>query len=378
MKTKAASVPAVIIAVALADLLVLRAQRETPSQNSWSPRAAAAYLDARAAWWATWPNAARDQGTFCVSCHTAVPYALARPTLRAALAERERTPTETRLSDNVVKRVTLWKDVAPFYADQRLGLPKTSESRGTEAILNALILANRDAAGQRLTDETRAAFGHMWALQMKTGALNGAWAWLNFGYEPWESSDGPYYGAALAALAVGAAPEGYASSPGIQDNLKLLGSYFQRGFDKQPAINRLMALWASARVNGLLQPGERGSIIDVALAAQQDDSGWSMASLGTWKRLDGTAIDTHSDGYATGLVTLVLQQAGVGGNPRVRKGLDWLTRHQDPVTGQWSASSLNKQRDPSSDSGRFMSDAATAYAVMSLSWAPTPGSSRSQ
>lgn len=377
MKRNASAVLAVITAVALADLLVLGAQRPSPDQGTWSPKAAATYLDARAAWWTTWPNAARDQGTFCVSCHTAVPYALARPTLRTALAERERTPTETWLLDNVVKRVTLWKEVAPFYADQRVGLPKTSESRATEAILNALILTSRDAAAERLTDDARAALGHMWTLQMKTGPLNGAWAWLNFGYEPWESTDAPYYGAALAALAVGAAPEGYASSPAIQENLKLLGSYFQRGYEKQSAMNRLMVLWASTRVTGLLQPEQRASIIDAALAAQQEDGGWSMASLGTWKRLDGTALDTHSDGYATGLVTLVLQSAGLSANARVHKGLDWLREHQDRTTGQWTASSLNKQRDPASDIGRFMSDAATAYAVMSLTWAPA-ASSRSQ
>ena len=43
----------------------------------------------------------------------------------------------------------LWKEVEPYYPDQTRGLPKTSESRGTEAVFNALILAARDAAADR-------------------------------------------------------------------------------------------------------------------------------------------------------------------------------------------------------------------------------------
>jgi squalene-hopene/tetraprenyl-beta-curcumene cyclase len=233
--------------------------------------------------------------------------------------------------------------------------------------MNALVLATRDAETGRLTDEARTALDNMWALQMKTEALSGAWAWLNFRNEPWEAPDSPYFGAALAALAVGTAPEGYASGPELRDNVKRLRDYFQREFEHQTLFNRLMVLWASAKLPELLTQEQRQAIVDAAAGKQQDDGGWSTASLGAFKRYDGTQLDTSSDGLATGLVTLALQQGGVGpGDPRVRRGLDWLMRNQDPATGRWSASSLNKQRDPASDAGRFMSDAATAYAVLSL------------
>jgi len=35
-----------------------------PEAPGWDPKAAASYLDDRATFWATWPNAARDRGTF--------------------------------------------------------------------------------------------------------------------------------------------------------------------------------------------------------------------------------------------------------------------------------------------------------------------------
>jgi squalene-hopene/tetraprenyl-beta-curcumene cyclase len=353
---------------ALGARAAVSAHDDSPAARSWNPRAAAAYLDGRATWWAGWPNAARDHGTFCVSCHTTLSYALARPALRGPLGERAPGPAEARILDNLTTRVNMWRDVEPFYPDQIRGVPKTSESRATEAVLNALVLANRDAQTGHLAAETRAALGYMWALQMRTGEVSGAWTWLNFKNDPWESPVSPYLGASLAALAIGSAPDGYAESQDIHENLTLLRGYFQREYDHQPALNRLMALWASAKVTGLVTAEQRAALVDQTFALQQGDGGWGTASLGTYKRNDNTPLDTRSDGYATGLATLALQRGGVtASDARLAKGLNWLRANQDPVTGQWSASSLNKQRDPASDIGKFMSDAATAYAVLSLS-----------
>src|SRR5438105_2265032 len=70
----------------------------------WNQKAAAAYLDRRADWWMAWPATARGDGTFCISCHTAMPYVLSRPHLRRALSEDGLSPGEQKLLANVVKR----------------------------------------------------------------------------------------------------------------------------------------------------------------------------------------------------------------------------------------------------------------------------------
>jgi squalene-hopene/tetraprenyl-beta-curcumene cyclase len=377
-------------------LAVLAAERPRAAADpaAWNPKAAAAYLDQRQDWWQKWPGAARDHGTFCVSCHTAATYALARPALRRALGETAPSAGERSLQENITKRVMMWKDVEPFYPDQTRGLPKTSESRGTESILNALVLSSRDAAAGSLGDDTRRAFENMWALQFTRGDQAGSWAWLNFHYEPWEADGSRYYGAALAAIAVGMAPGGYAATADIQDRMKLLREYLAHAADQQHLFNRLTALWASTtwpgesrgsgRLVGSGQVGESGAshgshpsdailtpeqqraIVDEALRLQQPDGAWSITALGSWKRVDNTPLDTRTDGYATGLIAYVLQATG---DPRAKeplaRALAWLQKNQDPG-GLWVASSLNKQRDPASDAARFMSDAATAYAVLAL------------
>ena len=351
------------LAVALAAAGVAAEPPDTPA---WNARAAATYLDGEMEWWSTWPNAARDHGTFCVSCHTVAPYVLARPALAAALKETELTPPARKLFDNVATRVRLWNEVAPYYPDQRSGLPKTSESRGTESVLNALVLSTRDSHTRTLSAETKQAFDHMWALQMRTGPLDGAWAWLNFHYEPWESDGAPYFGAAMAVAALANAPGGYAESAEAKAGVDRLRKYISSGFDAQNLFSQLTMSVAARRFDGVVTLAQRQAAATAVASLQQEDGGWSLSRFGTFARVDKTPLETASDGYATALAVLAMQQGGSQTlQPALTRGLAWLQSHQD-ANGRWVATSLNKQRDPASDPARFMNDAATAYAVIAL------------
>ena len=339
--------------------------------GSWDRKAAAAYLDQRQNWWMQWPKAARDHDTFCVSCHTAVPYALARPVLGKVLGEQNPCANERRLLDNVVKRVRLWKEVAPFYSDADRGVYKTVESRGTESVLNALILASHDAQSGGLSEDTRTALANMWSEQQTTDNRKGAWLWLRFANEPWEADDSDFYGATLAAIAVGMAPGNYQATAEIQPGVAMLREYLNRESTAQPEFNRIALLWASTKLSGLLSLKQQRAIIDEIFVKQQADGGWSLTTLaGSWKRHDGTPQEMHSDGYATGLIVLALREAGIAReNGLYQAGLTWLRAHQNRAEGFWPGFSLNKNEEHhiSPETARFMNDAATAYAVLALS-----------
>ena len=161
------------------------------------------------------------------------------------------------------------------------------------ALARASLRAERGSA----SDDAHMAFENLWALQFRAGDLNGAWAWLNFHLEPWESGDAAYFGACLAAIAVGTEPGGYAASTDIQDRLKKLREFLQRGVVTTPLFNRVMLVWASARLPGVLSAPERQAIVDALWSAQNADGGWSLMSLGQFKRSDGTVLDASSDGY---------------------------------------------------------------------------------
>jgi squalene-hopene/tetraprenyl-beta-curcumene cyclase len=65
-------------------------------------------------------------------------------------------------------------------------------------------------------------------------------------------------------------------------------------------------------------------------------------------------------------MVLVLEETGERDDPHVTRGIAWLLANQDRTTGAWTSWSVNKDRDPKSEAGPFMSDAATAYAVLAL------------
>jgi len=253
--------------------------------------------------------------------------------------------------------------VQPFYSDEKQGVPKTLESRGTEAVLNALIAVSGQSG-----ELARQALENMCALQLKTGDAMGAWPWLNFHNEPWEADDSQYWGATLAAIALGKAEPDYQASPPVRESIRSVSQYLRHGAPEQSLLNRAFLLWAAALTPGLLTSEEKASLISSLEAKQLADGGWSSATLviRSWKRRDGTPLDTKSDGYATGLVSFALEQAGIAPTQRpLSNALAWLSRNQNKG-GFWPSSSLNKRRDPQSDAGRFMTDAATAYSVLAL------------
>src|SRR3989440_11551411 len=96
---------------------------------------------------------------------------------------------------------------------------------------------------------------------------------------PWEVPDAQYYGAALAALAVGVAPQDYRSIPQLQDPLQRLRDYLARHYPAQSLHHRLVLLWASTRLAGLLACGQREALIEAALRAQNPAGGWRLSAL---------------------------------------------------------------------------------------------------
>lgn len=299
---------------------------DEPIAKEFSLAKAGEYLDGVGVNWT------RDRQ--CVTCHTNLPYVMARPLVKTDDAG--------------------WKEVRAFLEKDVAGW-KTGKPRGDAYVVaTATGLAFLDAnTTGKLSDSTKAAFAKMWQTQQK----GGYWNWLKCDWPPMEHDD--YYGAVLAAVAVGVAPGDYAKSADAKEGLAKLTGYLT----KTPAPDlhhRAMLLWASLKIDGLMTPEARKATITELAKAQQSDGGWSLASLGAYTRKDKSKNDpkSASDGYGTGFVTFVLRQAEPN-HPAIAKGVAWLKANQRE-SGRWFTRSL------SNDKAHYIANAGTAFAVLAI------------
>jgi len=298
----------------------------------WSPRLAADYLDARQKEWFAWPRA-NNGAKPCISCHTGLPYLIARPALRKALGEKEPTQYEIGLLESLRSRL-----------DKK---EPNGESLGTESVMAAFFL------------RTPAAYDRMWAMQVKDGAISGGFKWFNTDLDPWEEPESQLFGASLAAVAINEAPADYRDRPDVKERTAALAAFLRGPHEKQPLQNRLLAAWA------LNDASLRKSVTAEVLAKQSPEGGWTIESLGPW-HTHANAPDPKPgiNTYATAITTYVLLQCGTP-KATVVKALGWLRSHQSEH-GYFYAESLNKQYKPDSMEIKFMRDAATGWASLAL------------
>jgi squalene-hopene/tetraprenyl-beta-curcumene cyclase len=240
-----------------------------------------------------------------------------------------------------------------------------SQTVGVEAIFAALFLDPEKLQDPEKVAE-RKAWDRLWSMQFHEGAEKGSWPWFTFDSDPYETSDSGFFGASLAALAISSTASEYQARPEIRERVAELTAYLRTAMPAQPLHNRLLLLWAAARMPAAV--GDvRQSIIDEALEKQQPDGSWTIAALGPWKDHPAAPPAQGPSAYATAVAAFALQQAGVPrSDPKLKKALDWLCAKQDPQTGYWAADSMNKRREPGNLPEGFMRDAATAFAVLAL------------
>jgi squalene-hopene/tetraprenyl-beta-curcumene cyclase len=303
-------------------------KKDEPLAGTFSLDRAGHFLDAAALNWT------KTHG--CFSCHSNLSYLYARPHLGGSAPAH--ADVRQALEDLVGKR---WPEKGPRW--------------DTEVVVAAAALAYNDSTTtKKLHVLTRTALDRMWTVQRKDGGFS----WYKCNLPPMEIDD--HYGATLAAVAAGVAPEGYAKTEPARKGLNGVRNYLKAN----PPTNlhhKAMTLWAASYLEGFLGEADRKRSVDALLAVQLPDGGWSAASLGSWKRADKQEQDPKTaDGYGTGFVTFALRRAGVpASDPAIRKAVAWLKANQR-VSGRWFTRSLSK------DETHYLTDAGSAFAVMAL------------
>lgn len=310
---------------------VTKARADEPMAREMSLAKAAEFLDASAVGW--------TRTRQCGTCHTNFPYLMARPVLGHGAGMKE-------VRDFFEKKVSAWD------ADKPAGKPPSP----TQVVATATALAINDSLTTgKLQPATRKALDRMWTLQQASGA----WNWTKCTWPPFEHDD--YFGALYGALAVGNAPDNYARTEQARKGIDNLRGYF-RNTPPPNLHHKAWLLWASIKLDDLLDKEQQQTTVKELRALQHADGGWSLPSLGNWKGFSRRPNDKNapSDGYATGLIIFVLRQAGVpASDPALQRGLAWLKQNQRE-SGRWFTRSLN------TDKAHYISNTATCFAVLAI------------
>ncbi len=241
-----------------------------------------------------------------------------------------------------------------------------SGTHPAQAIYIAAGLAEWDAhVTNKLSPETEEALKFMFRLQGKSGTWGSLDCW-----PPFESS--AYHLATVAAMAASTAP-GWLE--GVEDeNLKTgvekLKQYL-RTTTPPHDYGKVLLLWASTRMEGLIDNKKKQELIELVWKHQRQDGGWSIRTFSEpekWGKGNRAAKlrsepqfqNPHSDGHQTGLAVIVLRDAGIAADdPRIQKAVSWLKTNQRQ-SGRWWTRSLN------TDKYHFITYSGTIYPLSAL------------
>jgi squalene-hopene/tetraprenyl-beta-curcumene cyclase len=328
------------------NIRVPKAYADEPKRTQFSLADAAHYLDQGAKAW----SGARK----CNSCHTTGTYMLIRPELSNKLG-----PPEPRMRETFV---AAFKDLAAMESSE---LQKST--RPGQVIYSAAGLAQWDKhVAKSLSPETEQALKLMFALQQPSGTWGSADCW-----PPYESD--AFHEATVAAIAVADAPGWLANlkDPALRTGVERLQHYLRTASPPHD-YGRVLLLWASARMPGLLDKTQQHALIETVWKHQQSDGGFSLRTFAApqeWGRgnradkLRGEPEFNHppSDGHMTGTALVALREAGVPAtDPRIQKAVSWLLKNQR-VSGRWWTRSLN------TDTRHFITYSGTAFPLLALS-----------
>ncbi len=307
---------------------------DEPLAKTFSAVKAADFIDGASLHWTRERN--------CFSCHTNVPYMLARPLI----------------SGGDTKPL---KELCAFLETSAENWEKTPPKADYNVLTTAFALAGNDAATTgKLHPMTKKALD--WS--MKLQKEDGSWKWPKCDWPPLEHDD--YYGVAFMTIAYGMAPENYAKSEHVKPTLDKIRAYCKA--NPPPDLHhRASLLWASLKIDGLMSDDERKAVVKELLSKQHEDGGWCLPGIGNYpKRRDGSPNDVNapSDGYATGFAVYVLRLAGVEAkDPALQNAVKWLKNNQRE-SGRWFTRSL--QVDRKNGNAHLITNAGSAFCVLAL------------